>query len=61
MIKSARKLEWPKDYTFNEQLGFISLQTTLQTSEVLAVAFEYSYNGQTYKVGELQEDYVPIL
>lgn len=57
VIKSARKLEVGKDFTFNEQLGFISLQTTLQTSEVLGVAFEYSYNGETYKVGELQEDY----
>ncbi len=57
VIKSARKLEIGKDFTFNEQLGFISLQTTLQTSEVLGVAFEYSYNGETYKVGELQEDY----
>ncbi|MBC7485853.1 MAG: cell surface protein SprA [Cytophagaceae bacterium] len=57
IIKSARKLDLNKDYTINYDLGFISLQTTLQTSEVLAVAFEYSYNGKTYKVGELQEDY----
>ncbi|MDB5273359.1 MAG: sprA [Chitinophagaceae bacterium] len=57
VIKSARKLDPTKDFTFNPDLGYISLQTTLQTSEVLAVAYEYSYNGQTYKVGELQEDY----
>ncbi|MDB5257774.1 MAG: sprA, partial [Chitinophagaceae bacterium] len=57
VIKSARKLELNKDYNVNWDLGFISLQTTLQTSEVLAVAYEYSYNGETFKVGELQEDY----
>jgi cell surface protein SprA len=57
VIKSARKLDPTKDFTFHPDLGYISLQTTLQTSEVLAVSYEYSYNGKTYKVGELQEDY----
>ncbi|MDR0810969.1 MAG: cell surface protein SprA, partial [Paludibacter sp.] len=51
-IESARKLE-PSEYTFNASLGFISLRNALQPDEILAVAFEYTYNGQPYKVGEL--------
>ncbi|GAB1444851.1 cell surface protein SprA [Flammeovirgaceae bacterium] len=55
-ITSARKLS-PTEFTFNNQLGYISLQRKLQNDEVLAVAFEFTYNGQKYKVGELTEDY----
>ena len=29
----------------------------LQNDEVLAVSYEYTYNGNRYKVGELSEDY----
>lgn len=53
-----RKLE-PTDYTYNPQLGFISLNTTLQPDDVLAVAYEYTYNGQTYQVGEFSTDLPP--
>ncbi|QCR25186.1 cell surface protein SprA [Pontibacter sp. SGAir0037] len=52
----ARKLD-PREYNFNPQLGYISLNTALLPDQVLGVAFEYTYNGKTYKVGELQEDY----
>ncbi|HPI80870.1 MAG TPA: cell surface protein SprA, partial [Cyclobacteriaceae bacterium] len=55
-ITSARKLS-PTEFTFNNQLGYISLQRKLQNDEALAVAFEFTYNGQKYKVGELTEDY----
>ena len=41
----ARKLQ-PTDYYFNPQIGFISLNQQLQPDEVLAVAFEYTYNGK---------------
>jgi cell surface protein SprA len=44
------------DFVFNKNLGFISLNTPLNFDEVLAVAFQYTYNGQTYQVGELQND-----
>jgi len=54
-IENARKLN-EREYTVNKQLGFISLNTALNTDEVLAVAFEYTYNGQTYKVGEFSTD-----
>ncbi|HBI80599.1 MAG TPA: cell surface protein SprA, partial [Bacteroidales bacterium] len=54
-IESARKLS-PNEFTLNQTLGYISLSSSLNTDEVLAVAFEYSYNGQTYKVGEFSTD-----
>ena len=55
-INGARKLE-PTEYFFNPQLGYLSLFRRLQNDEVLAVSYEYTYNGQVYKVGELTEDY----
>ncbi|MBX2914216.1 MAG: cell surface protein SprA [Cyclobacteriaceae bacterium] len=55
-ITSARKLA-PTEYTFHKELGYITLQRKLQNDEALAVAFEYTYNGRAYKVGELSEDY----
>ncbi len=55
-ITSARKLA-PTEFTFNPQLGYITLQRKLQNDEALAIAFEYTHNGRKYKVGELTEDY----
>jgi cell surface protein SprA len=55
-VTSARKLE-PTEFTINRQLGYITLQRKLQNDEALVVAFEYTYNGRPYKVGELTEDY----
>lgn len=54
-LERARKLT-SSEYTLNSQLGYISLNTALNNDEVLAVAFEYTMNGQTYKVGELSTD-----
>jgi cell surface protein SprA len=39
----ARKLD-STQYTFNRQLGMLSLSQPLQTDEVLGVAFQYTYN-----------------
>lgn len=44
------------EFTVNKQLGYISLNTALNNDEVLAVAFEYTYNGRTYKVGEFASE-----
>jgi len=52
----ARKLD-TREYTFNAQLGYISLNTALLPDQVLGVSYEYLYNGKTYKVGELSGDY----
>ena len=54
-IESARRLD-PSEYTLNNQLGFISLRQSLNNDEVLAVAFEFTYNGKTYQVGEFSTD-----
>ncbi|MEP0714108.1 MAG: cell surface protein SprA, partial [Algoriphagus sp.] len=55
-INGARKLD-PTEYFFNPQLGYLSLFRRVQNDEVIAVSYEYTYNGQVYKVGELTEDY----
>jgi cell surface protein SprA len=52
-VESARKL-LPSEYSYNSKLGYISLNTTLNTSQVLAVAYQYQIIGDTtvYQVGE---------
>ena len=54
-IENARKLN-EREFMVNKQLGYISLNSALNTDEVLAVAFEYTLNGQLYKVGEFSTD-----
>ena len=54
----ARKLN-ATDYSYNPQVGFISLNQTLQPNDVLGVAFQYSYNGKIYQVGEFSQDIPP--
>ena len=54
-MESVRLLS-SSEYTVNKAMGYISLKTALQTDQVLAVAFEYTYNGQVYQVGEFAAD-----
>lgn len=54
-IQSARLLD-ESEYTYNQYLGYISLKSQLQPDEALAVAYEYTYNGQPYQVGEFSTD-----
>ncbi len=54
----ARKLD-STQYVFNRQVGFISLSQPLQTDEVLAVAYQYSFNGKIFQVGEFSQDLPP--
>lgn len=54
-IEQARKLE-TSEYTINTQLGYISLNSPLNNDEVLAVAFDYTINGERYQVGEFSSD-----
>lgn len=58
LLRGAKKLVAERDYYFNSQLGYISLTNSLRNDEVLAVAYEYTLNGRSYKVGELTEDYL---
>ena len=54
-LENARLLT-TSDYTLNTHLGYISLKQTLQPNQILAIAFEYTYGGQTYQVGEFSAD-----
>ncbi|APU68692.1 hypothetical protein C723_2918 [Christiangramia flava JLT2011] len=54
-LENARQLK-PNEYTVNSQLGYISLNQRLSNDEVLAVAFQYTINGEVYQVGEFAND-----
>ena len=54
-LQNARLLQ-PSEYTVNTTMGYISLKLGLQTDQVLAVAYEYTYGGNTYQVGEFAAD-----
>ena len=54
-VESARLLS-SSEYTLNTSLGYISLKSALNADEVLAVAYQYTYRGQTYQVGEFSGD-----
>ena len=54
-VESARLLT-SSEYTLNSALGYISLKAALNQDEVLAVAYEYTYNGKVYQVGEFSTD-----
>lgn len=55
-IENARKLS-PSEYTFNSKLGFISLNTNLNSDQTLAVAYQYTVIGydSTFQVGEFSD------
>lgn len=52
ILENARKLEVGRDFNFNSQLGYISLNQRLSNDEVLGVAFQYTFNGEVFQVGE---------
>ena len=54
-LANARLLN-SSEYTVNNALGYISLKSGLQTDQVLAIAYEYTYGGVTYQVGEFASD-----
>ena len=54
-LSNARLLS-SSEYTVNNSLGYISLKNALRADEVLAIAYEYTYGGQTYQVGEFSSD-----
>lgn len=58
LLNYARQLN-EKEFALNTQLGYISLTQPLNNDEILAVAFEYTYNGNTYQVGEFSRDVAP--
>ncbi|HEY9551555.1 MAG TPA: cell surface protein SprA, partial [Prevotella sp.] len=58
-LESARLLN-NAEYTVNTALGYVSLRSGLQTDQVLAVAYEYTYGGLTYQVGEFASDLTDV-
>ena len=56
VLENAQKLEEGRDFKVNKQLGYISLSQRLNNDEVLAVAYQYTYEGQVYQVGEFAND-----
>ena len=54
-LASARLLT-SSEYTVNKALGYVSLKTGLQTDQVLAVSYEFTSGGVTYRVGEFASD-----
>lgn len=59
--RRARRLS-NNEYTFNPQLGYLSLNQRLNDNQLLAVAYSYTINGseKIYKVGEFSEE-SPVL
>lgn len=55
-IENARKLQDGQEYTFNRDLGYISLNQRLNADEVLAVAYQFTVGGNVYQVGEFAND-----
>lgn len=55
---TARKLT-PSEFSYNSQLGYISLNTQVNTDDILAVAYRYTVNGQNFQIGEFAEDLPP--
>ncbi len=58
-LQNARLLN-TSEYTLNSALGYVSLRSSLQTDQVLAVAYEYTYGGQIYQVGEFASDITDV-
>lgn len=54
-LENARQLK-PNEYTLHPRLGYITLNQRLSNDEVLAVAYQYTINGQVYQVGEFAND-----
>ena len=57
-VENARRLN-ENEFSYNSLLGFISLRQALNQDEVLAVAYQYTYKGRTYQVGEFSND-IPV-
>ena len=55
ILENARLLS-ENQYTLNPQLGYISLNQRLNNDEILAVAFQYTRDGQVFQVGEFAND-----
>ncbi len=46
----------PSEYSYNDQLGFVSVNVNVQPDQVVGVAVEYTYNGNPFKIGEFSSE-----
>ena len=58
ILESARKLN-EQEFTFHPQLGYISLNQRLSNDEILGIAYQYSFQGRIYQVGEFANGDIP--
>lgn len=57
-VATMRKLS-PSEFSFQPQLGYVSLNTQVNADDIVGVAYRYTLNGTTYQVGEFAEDLPP--
>jgi cell surface protein SprA len=55
--KQRCRLLSPQEYSFHDQLGFVSINLNVQPDQMVAIAVEYMYNGKPYKIGEFTSDF----
>ncbi|MES2131351.1 MAG: cell surface protein SprA [Bacteroidota bacterium] len=55
-VTNARRLN-PSEYSINTRLGFISINQSINNDVAVAVAYQYTYNGKTYQVGEFSDQF----
>jgi len=56
VVQNGRKLN-PSEFTFNSRLGFISINQSINNDQTIAIAYQYTYNGKTYQVGEFSDQF----
>ncbi len=55
-ISNARRLN-PSEYTFNNRLGFVSINQSINNDQTVAIAYQYTFNGKLYQVGEFSDQF----
>ncbi|TDI77557.1 MAG: cell surface protein SprA, partial [Bacteroidetes bacterium] len=55
-IGKFKRLDQGQDYTLDPVLGYITLNSRLQESEALAVAYRYRTNGTTVQIGDFSTE-----
>lgn len=54
--KVRARLLSPSEYSYHDQLGFISINLNVQPDQVVGIAVEYTYNGEPHKIGEFSSE-----
>lgn len=54
-VESARLLS-ESEYQLNSALGYVSFKGAVNSDDVVGVAYEYTYNGRVFQVGEFSSD-----